>query len=304
MQGVMNNQIKNQIMKIHNIFLLLFPVFGFLLFSCTKVDEPYATVHTLNIKDTTMNWDSYPPVRKVLLEDYTGHKCVNCPDAAVTARSLEEQFGDQLVVMAVHAGFYSRPDKTGEYTLDLRTDAGNAWNNDFAFTSYPNGMVNRTPFNGSRIVDPDKWGVSVGQLLLLSPDFQIMISNSYNPDSRKLATTIYNRFLAPKNGEYSLTVCILEDSIIGTQKNSNLAYGDTTVPDWHNYVFNGVLRGTINGTYGEVMTTTPDPDITYLARYQATLDTSFVVRNCWVVAFVTNNSTKEVLQAEKKKILP
>jgi hypothetical protein len=302
MHGVIKNKIKHQIMKIHNIILLLFPVLGLLLFSCTKIDEPYATVHTLNIKDTTMNWDSYPPVKKVLLEDYTGHKCVNCPDAAITARSLEEQYGDQLVVMAVHAGFYSKPDKTGEYTLDLRTDAGNAWNNDFAFTSYPNGMVNRTLFNGSRIVDPDKWGASVGQLLLVSPDFQIMISNSYNPDSRKLATTIYNRFLTSKTGEYSLTVCIVEDSIIGAQKNSNEAIGP--VPDWLGYVFNGVLRTNINGTYGEVLTTTPDPDITYLARYQTTLDTAFVERNCWVIAFVTNNSTKEVLQAEKKKIIP
>jgi hypothetical protein len=289
-------------MKVVKIFLLLFPVFSLIFSSCTKLDEPYATGRAINIKDTIMNWDTIVAVRKVLLEDYTGHKCVNCPEAAIKARSLEVQYERNLLVMAVHAGYYAKPDKTGEYTLDLRTKAGEDWNSEFGFSSYPNGLVNRKPFEGSRIIGFEKWGSAIDPLVSLPPDAQIKITNQYDSNSRQVFSTVYNRFITPLTGEYALTVCILEDSIIGAQKNSNENIGP--YPDWYGYVFNDVLRGSLNGSFGEVLTTSPDISLTYLGRYSSTLDTSFISKNCWVLAFISNNKTKEIIQAEKKKIVP
>ena len=288
-------------MKVFKIFLLLFPVLCLSFYSCTKIDAPYATVSQGNIKDTTMNWDTIQAVRKVLLEDYTGHKCVNCPEAAVTARSLEDLYEGKLIVMAVHAGFYAVPG-SGEYTLDLRTKAGEDWNSEFALSSYPNGMVDRKVFETSRILGPDKWGSSVGQLIDLPPDVQIKITNKYDPGSRQVSTTIYNRFITEMAGEYTLTVCITEDSITGAQKNNNPNIGP--YPDWYDYVFNDVLRGSVNGSFGEVLTTSPNTDLTYLGRFQSTLGQGLVARNCWILAFVSNKSTREILQVEKKKIIP
>jgi len=46
--------------------------------SCDIVEGPYLTDETINPIDTTTN--TY--VKKVLVEDFTGHKCPNCPDAA------------------------------------------------------------------------------------------------------------------------------------------------------------------------------------------------------------------------------
>ena len=67
-------------------------------------------------------------IRKVLLEDYTGFKCVNCPAAAHEAHLLQEFYGDQMVVMGVHAGYYAEPDGSGNYTTDLTTTTGDALN--------------------------------------------------------------------------------------------------------------------------------------------------------------------------------
>ena len=287
-------------MKVFKIFLSLIPVLILIFISCTKIDEPYVTGRALNIKDTIMNWDTINAVRKVMLEDYTGHKCVNCPEAAIMARSLEEQYEGQLVVMAVHAGYYALPG-VGEYTLDLRTKAGTDWNSEFAFSSYPNGLVNRKPFEGSLIVKFEKWGSAIGQLISLPPDFQIKITNQYDSNSRQVISTVYNRFITPMTGEYTLTVCILEDSIIGAQKNSNENVGPT--PDWYDYVFNDVLRGSLNGSFGEVLTTSPDTELTYLGRYKSTLSPDLVAKNCWILAFVSNGATREIIQAEKKKII-
>jgi len=288
-------------MKVFKIFLLLLPMFSLIFFSCTKIEAPYAAARNANIKDTIMNWDTIPAVRKVLLEDYTGHKCVNCPEAAITARALEELHAGKLIVMAVHAGFYALPG-SGDYSLDLRTQAGNDWNNEFKLALYPSGMVNRKEFGSSVILGPGKWGSSVEQIITLPPDVQMKITNKYDSDSRQLVSTIYNRFINPLAGTFTLTVCILEDSLIGAQKNNNPNIGP--YPDWYNYVFNDVLRESLNGSFGEVLTTSPDTKLTYLGRFNATIDPSYVVKNCWILAFVSNSATREIIQVEKKKIIP
>jgi hypothetical protein len=288
-------------MKAFKIFLLFIPVLILVFSSCTKIDAPYATAREGNIRDTIMNWDTIPAIRRVLLEDYTGHKCVNCPDAAITASSLEELYEGKLVVMAVHAGFYALPG-TGEYTLDLRTKAGEEWNSEFKLVSYPSGMVNRKVFETSRILGPDKWGASVDQIINSEPDVQMKITNTYNSDTRKVISTIYNHFITPLTGSYTLTVCIAEDSIIGAQKNNNPNIGP--YPDWYGYVFNGTLRGSLNGTFGEVLTTAPDVALTYYGKFQSTLSQEMVSKNCWIVAFVSNATTREIIQVESKKITP
>ncbi len=248
-----------------------------------------------------MNWDTANKVRKILLEDYTGHKCVNCPEAAITARSLEELYEGKLIVMAVHAGFYALPG-TGYYILDLRTEPGEDWNNEFKLVSYPSGMINRKEFGGSRILGPDKWGNSISEIIDTPPDVQMMIQNSYDSISGTFFSTVFTHFINPMSGTYNITVCILEDSIIGAQKNNNPNLGD--VPDIFGYIFNDVLRESLNRSWGEILTTSVDTRLTYMGRFSETIDPGLIARNCWILAFVSNSSTREIIQVEKKKIVP
>ena len=288
-------------MKVFRFFLFLIPFLSLTFYSCTKIDAPYAAARHGNIKDTTMNWDSIKAVRKVLLEDYTGHKCVNCPEAAITAKSLEELHDGRLFVMTVHAGFYALPG-TGDYSLDLRTGTGENWNNEFKIVSYPSGMINRKNFGGSRILGPDKWGNSISEIINTPPDAQMMIQSSYDSISGILLSTVFTHFTNPMSGTYNLSVCILEDSIIGAQKNNNTNVGD--VPDIFGYVFNDVLRESLNGSWGEVLTASVDTRLTYMGKFSEEFDPGSIARNCWILAFVSNSSTKEIIQVEKKKIVP
>lgn len=288
-------------MKVIKSFSLLIASSVMIFFSCTKLDSPYVKTQYQHIKDTTMSWDTITAVRKVLLEDYTGHKCVNCPEAALTAKSLESQYDGRLLVLAVHAGFYSVPG-SDEYALDLRTAAGNEWNTEFSFSSYPNGLVNRKVFESSRILSPGKWAGSVSQLIDAPPEAAMMIMNTYDQGTRKVNTTIYNKFIDERPGQYTLTVCLVEDSIIGAQKNNNTNIGP--VPDWFDYVFNEVLRGAVNGTYGEDLASDPDPLLTYLARYEVMLGEGMDEKNCWILAFISDKTTREIIQAERKKVIP
>ena len=45
--------------------------------------------------------------RRVLLEDFTGQKCRNCPKAHREISSLKEVYGDNLIAVSIHAGGYA-----------------------------------------------------------------------------------------------------------------------------------------------------------------------------------------------------
>ena len=66
-----------------------------------------------------------------------------------------------------------------------------------------------------------------------------------------------------------------------------------------------MLRGTINGTWGENLSASGEVDMT--TTYENTYTQEFIVdwipTDCHVVAFVYNEETKEVLQVEELGVL-
>ena len=288
-------------MRIRRYLFIAFPVFTLFFYSCTKIDAPYATINNSNIKDTVYNWNGIQAIKRVLLEDYTGHKCVNCPEASVIAKNLEETYSGKLIVLAVHEGIFAVPASTGDFTADYRSVASEKWATDFGIVSNPNGLINRKEFNGNKVLGKDFWGDAVAQIINLAPDAQMLINNSYDNTSGIVNTTVLTRFLNPLSGSYKITVCIVQDSLISPQKNNNPAVGPT--PIWYNYVFNDVLRGSLNGSDGEVLTESVNTGITYLGRFNTTLNPAWVAKNCWILAFVYNATTKEIVQAEKKRVI-
>ena len=290
-------------MKRSRIVFVIIPMIGFLLYSCTKLDSPYAIANDTKhrIIDTIMDWDTVNAVRKVLLEDYTGHLCVNCPEAAVIAHSLEELYAGKLIVMAVHAGLWAKPGTTGDFTADYTSPASEVWNTELGINSSdPSGMVNRKDFGSGKVLGKEVWSSSISQVIGLSPDAFIVINNSYVQSSRLLNYAVYTKFINQLSGTYKLTLCIVEDSLHSAQKNNNPAIG--TTPIIYNYNFMGVLRGAINGSWGEVLTTSINTGHTYLDKFSYTLKSTWNPKNCWLYAFVYKEDTKEIVQVDRKKV--
>lgn len=276
------------ITKLFVIVLVIVTVIA-LLPSCDIVEEPYLV--PVGGNDTTPTVEK---VKKVLLEDFTGQKCPNCPEAAEVAHSLIQTYGDQIVVIAIHAGNFSVPD--GSFPSDYRTDEGTELNDFFGISNYgyPMGMVNRIDYNGFPVVIKDDWESAVSEQLDLDPQAAITITSTYNSGTRKLDCTLETEFLEDLDGTYSICAYIIESGIVSPQQTESGVVQD--------YVHNHMLRGSMNGTWGDAVGTDglAIGGTKVTNNCTLTLPSEWNAENCAIVAFVYNDETQDVVQAEEE----
>lgn len=262
-----------------------------ILNSCDKVEGPVKEVLP-------------PPAgdRNVLVEDYTGHRCGNCPRAAKELYDLKATYGDNLIIMGIHAGGFANafPPSQPYYTYNFKVAEGIELDADFGISvaGNPNGMVNRRQVNGSYILPPTIWLDEISAVLT-NPDplpISITINNQYNSATRSLQTEVKTEFFTDLSGVYKLCVFMVEDSIINWQKDY-----DATPEDVEFYAHREVLRGSMNGSYGVPIATTSLGDISTLS-YSKTLDATWSDEHFSIIAYLYNDSTKEIIQVEQKEI--
>jgi len=285
---------------------LFFLFIALLIISCDKVKNPQIIKNTaVGTTFVTKSNSSISNYKKVLLEDYTGHKCGNCPPAAVLAETLEAKYKDTLVVMAVHAGGFAKvhiPDYPASYT----TTAGNDWDSNsgggFAISfpaGNPNGMVNRTAYPGFALVHKDTWATTVALAMKDPFIVKLDVTTNYDPTARALNTDIKATFKLTYTVNTKISVVLTEDSIIGSQTDYTL--NPDLIP---NYRFDNVLRGAINGSWGDILKAAPIAisDSVKVSFPNVSVDPSFNDKKVSVLVFVYDETTKAVLQAEKVKI--
>lgn len=279
---------------LRNITVTALAISGIMLFqACDEVDEYY--------EDNV----SFNPERKVLVEDYTGHKCGNCPRASRAIYDLKNIYGDNLIVIGVHAGFFATPNppQAPSYTYDFRNTVSTDLDTDFGISlvGNPNGMVNRRKnTDGSHVFPYTSWADEAAKVLF---DFStvpasISIENTYDDASRSLTTKVNTEINADLPSTYRLTVYLVEDHISNWQKDYDVSPSD--IPD---YDHREVLRGSLNGTYGDAINSITEGSVNSNS-YNITLDQEFDATHCYIIAFVYDEATKEIIEVEQTKVIP
>lgn len=281
-----------------------------LFLSCDKIERPHLQTSggTVNTSDTIF--------RKILLEEFTGFRCGTCPPAAVTLYgSLVPLYSEDLITIGVHAsplGNFTNPGTpanapAGSFLTDYRTPVGEAWLAFFNIYANPLGLVNRIGFpTNNHIMLSGAWGSAVQSMYHQPAKFKIEIVNQYESASGNLTCDVKVKVLQDVSGIYHLSVVLTEDSIIDWQ----LRYpGPEYIPD---YVHRHVLRGSLNGTFGdEVFTGSAAVNDSTSKVYAINLNNISAINpvnpavnvdHCHIVAFVFDNTTKEIWQVEEEKV--
>ena len=226
--------------------------------------------------------------RRVLLEDFTGQMCVNCPRGTEVIEQMQEAYGDRLVAVGIHGGplgFKGNATATG-----LATDLGDEYYNHWQLEYQPVGLVNR---HGA--VNYPDWMTQVREELAQPSVISMALEATINGD--QITINVKETCL---NGHYdgTLQVWVLEDSITATQKRHEPIDNDNVTINDKNYVHNHVLRTAVNGNWGEAITLTTNEPKTQ--TYQQTVDEKWNKAHLSVVAFVYNSNGVE--QTVKTKI--
>lgn len=280
---------------------------------CDVIDNPVpeqATVSagrrdTLALDSAESAQPAATPVQRALLEDFTGQYCGNCPRAGLVAASLDQQYGERLVVLEAHVTDYFAAPKTNEvrYQTDFRAPTVSQELNDYfglELLGLPNGAVNRAPISGatSQLVGFSNWGTAVATQLAQTPQQDLRVTRLYNAATRKVRLKISSRYLtAQPSRTFRLGIYVSEDSLLGWQKDYTRNPADVA-----NYAHRHVLRTALSGTFGQIQALNPTAGQTFATYLTYDLPATWQDKHCAIVAFLADDATKQIVQVAEVKV--
>lgn len=242
----------------------------------------------------------------VLIEDFTGHQCGNCPPAAVVAKNIEAANPGRVFSISEHAGYggvsqYQRsytPDDDGypKYKRNFTNDAGLAYATSITgIPGNPYGMVNRTAASGSSSlwISNGQWQQNTQNILQennLRADLQMAVN--YYPQNAALFVHVESEAKTALTGNYNLVVYAIAKEVIDWQKNYAVFPNDIEFYKHHN-----VHIGNVNGVWG-----TPVFEGQIPAGAKVRKDFTYTIREDFrdfeyaVIAYIMNADTYEILQ--------
>ncbi len=278
----------------HRLFTSLLIIMAMMFAGCDKIDPPYTTG-----ADYDDNGGNDDVVQRVLLEEFTGHQCPNCPDGARMATQLKDHYGDNMVIIAIHAGWFANTDDD-LFSYDFTTAEGDALADHFNVEQFPSGMVSRTGFDGSLLMGPSAWAEAIPEIISQDPRFSLQIHTSYDQDGNILDVEVDVDVLRNSSCNYRLSVFLTESGIIKPQKVNDPDYPSGVIED---YEHNHVLRAGFNGVWGDALNDTSiAPGMDFNKAYSLAWDDEWVPENSSVVAFVHHSLTEEVIQVAEQQV--
>ena len=218
----------------------------------------------------------------VLIEEYTGVGCTNCPDGAITIKAIETQYEGKVISIAIHAGDLSDPLESSKY--DFRCDGGVKLDERLGIFANPAATINRFEHEGGELpVYGDKdWEQYVQNELEKENILNLDLSTNYNIENRNLEINIGIIPLKDLAGNFKINVVLTESHIIDSQIDKGELIED--------YEFENVLRVMITPYDGQTLGSNLIKDKIINRSFTYTLpeeDGLWVAKNMKVVVFVT-----------------
>ncbi len=240
--------------------------------------------------------------RNVLIEEFTGRNCINCPLGHIQAKTIEEAYPGRVWAINLHGGYYSSLDYP-----NLNTAICDSIGVYFNPVSFPSAVVNRQ--TSSPLVNYNtQWRPAVDEQTQQTAEVNVAGQVAINPLTRVATVTVelYYTSNSPSNVNY-LNVFMLQDSIVGSQSGAG-ANPDQVVGD--DYLHMHVLRSNVTPIWGdEINTTTAGTLVTKTYQYEIPEvignpeGAEVILENLNFIAFVTEKyqgvGTRPILNVNK-----
>lgn len=259
-------------MKLTHIYnkVALFAVAALSLTACNDVDE----------EDRFIYVEPRPISKNILIEDFTGQRCFNCPLATEIISNLQAEFGEEhIIAVGIHSGpqGLNTPLYTAEGQHYFETCK-------WSIIGQPAGVIDRrTKVEGTDFSD---WLTAVNNAFENSAPLELDAVTSYDEATRTVTIDVNAQGILDVTGK--LQIWLVEDNITSQQ----------SMPDgsmqWQ-YVHNHVFRAAVNGLDGEDFAIAWDEAKTITHEY--VLNDAWKAEDMSVVAFVyTDDGVQQVVK--------
>ncbi|CAM3296689.1 T9SS type A sorting domain-containing protein [Aequorivita lipolytica] len=232
-----------------------------------------------------------PENKNVVLEEFTGIKCVYCPSGHAIAKTIQDANPDRVSVINIHVGGFAVP-SPGQ--PDFRTPYGEAIKNQSYSGSgfgYPSGTVNRHVFpgrsmasGGGTAMGRNFWSISSTETLAVGSPVNVGVEAVIDVQTNVLTVHVegYYTSNSPQSTNL-LNVALLQNNTKGPQTGGGQG---------NNYNHMHRLVEMITGQWGEVInTTTAGTFVDRTFTYTIPADYNGVpteLADMEVVAFISN----------------
>ncbi|MCD8235679.1 MAG: Omp28-related outer membrane protein [Prevotellaceae bacterium] len=279
----------------------------------TRLDD-YTNTTTSFIKSLM-----FETTKHIVLEEYTGADCGNCPMGILAIENLEKNLGDRFIPISIHTYGSDRLSAgLGNYTSYLGLiGAPSGIINRNGKTSYPmwqNPDDTRFYFNNGET--NDTWADIAQQELATWADLDIDADAVYNKEdgSANLTVSVHSAINAA-NLNLNIFTVVLEDKLFNYQTNYFSKYTDPIFGEWGEggiygsstttYLNNDVARGcsSLFGGTGGYFPQKMEAGHTYTANIPVTLPQNISdINNAKVVVMLIDANTDKMINAVRTPI--
>lgn len=263
--------------------------------------------------------------RNVLIEDFTGHRCIFCPPAADEAHTLKQNNAGRVYVASIHAGpeQFTQTDAenwNGVAPGDFQTLVPPTWVHNFAnvdglqigshfgpfgfnattgFWGNPRGMISRVETSGDNTLAVSNWSSAVTNILTTNDlKVNIQAASNFYPSTRGLFLHTEIELLQSVPNDLYTVVYLMEDTLIAPQKFPSM--------DSLDYKHHDIMRGCLDSrTFGQILDDDHLENGKYYYNYSIQLPTEpfntgdghvYDYSNMYLLIYVRDNTTEEIYQ--------
>ena len=154
-------------------------------------------------KDVDPEFSELPSsfTKKVLIEEFTGAWCGYCPVGALIVDDLMAE-NDNIIGVAVHVDDA------------MAIEQSNFLETTYQSSSYPSGMVDRTPYDGVVSLNAGYWSYFVNNQLSMISTCGLAMRSKVSGNNATVE--VHAGFNSELDGDYRLTVYLIEDDVTGS----------------------------------------------------------------------------------------
>ena len=283
-------------------FAFFIPLSVIVLFSaCTKEIGPAIDFSKVQAKDTFyMAPVENAQLKNVLIEEFTGVKCPNCPDGHNIVATIQNANPSRVIAIGYYPFGQAQTEPLKDLTkADFRiADATELSTLLGGIQFLPIAAVDRKMFGGAILTARTLWSSNVQARLAVATPINMQLSVSYDDASREAIIKTTLKYTSALSTKHNISLAIYENNLVDAQEYPT--YIDSS------YTFKHVLRDVITPVGGASVLdslTNKAAGLVFEKTILYTLPAKWNPSNCKIVAFVHDAAaTKEVYQVIEKSV--